>query len=55
MNDSGVGSSTLSPKGQAIWADESSYRLLSAGYMGGLTSHEVHQSPIQAHTQIVLG
>ena len=49
MNGSGVGSSASSPKGQAIWADESSYRLLPAGYMGGLTSHEVHRSPIQAH------
>jgi len=45
MNGSGgVGSSTSSPKGQAIWSEDASYRMPPTGYMG----HEVHRSPVQA-------
>jgi hypothetical protein len=48
MNGSGVGNSTASPKGQAIWAEDPSYRMPPAGYMGALSAHEAHRSPVQA-------
>jgi len=43
------GSSDPSHKGQTMWNDDPSYRMLPSGYLGGLSSHEAHRSPIQAH------
>jgi len=43
------GGSDSSHKGQTMWNEDPSYRMPPSGYLGGLSSHEAHRSPIQAH------
>jgi len=43
------GSSESSLKGQAMWNEDPSHRMPPSGYLGGMTSHNAHRSPIQAH------